>query len=26
VGALHAPAGVDCARAASFGPVATVGF
>ena len=26
VGALHAPAGVDCARAASFGPMATVGF
>ncbi|CAD6339953.1 unnamed protein product [Miscanthus lutarioriparius] len=26
VGALHAPAGVDCAHAASFGPVATVGF
>ncbi|CAN6202196.1 unnamed protein product [Urochloa humidicola] len=26
VGALHAPAGVDCAHAASFGPMATVGF
>lgn len=26
VGALHKPAGVDCAHAASFGPVATVGF
>ena len=26
VGALHAPASVDCARAASFGPMATVGF
>ncbi|KAF8726473.1 hypothetical protein HU200_019659 [Digitaria exilis] len=26
VGKLHAPAGVDCAHAASFGPMATVGF
>lgn len=26
VGALHAPIGVDCAHAASFGPMATVGF
>ncbi|XP_066369546.1 uncharacterized protein [Miscanthus floridulus] len=26
VGALHAPAGVDCTHAASFGPLATVGF
>ncbi|OEL21623.1 hypothetical protein BAE44_0017358 [Dichanthelium oligosanthes] len=26
VGALHTPAGVDCAHAASFGPMATVGF
>jgi hypothetical protein len=26
VGALHKPAGVDCAHAASFGPMATVGF
>ncbi|KAJ1258448.1 hypothetical protein BS78_10G075600 [Paspalum vaginatum] len=26
VGALHKPAGIDCAHAASFGPMATVGF
>ncbi|KAL6606000.1 hypothetical protein ACP70R_041653 [Stipagrostis hirtigluma subsp. patula] len=26
MGALQVPVGVDCARAASFGPVATVGF
>ncbi|KAL6861863.1 hypothetical protein ACP4OV_017563 [Aristida adscensionis] len=26
VGALHAPVGIDCAHAASFGPIATAGF
>jgi hypothetical protein len=26
LGALNAPAGVECSRAVSFGPVATVGF
>ncbi|KAL6606001.1 hypothetical protein ACP70R_041654 [Stipagrostis hirtigluma subsp. patula] len=26
VGALHAPAGIDCAHAAPFGPIATAGF